>query len=441
MKSSIETLLYEALVQPKDAIYYYLSRALSELYPDFALLETEVGAFQVTNFARSGHCTLTQKLGIHSEAETHYHPKDKCSFELPYSTWSIATWEGNEFHLIQIGVEGRWSRDIRTFLLGTNAELVDQFFCTVCEWNSEVRGEVLVFDGQCWHKDSDLYEGIQNATLENLVLEKDLKTQISEDFQSFFDKEDVYAKYNIPWKRGVLLLGPPGNGKTHTIKGLVNLLNKPCLYVRSFTSDHGSDQQAMTAVFERARATAPCLLILEDLDSLIDDDNRSFFLNEMDGFASNHGIMTVATTNHPERLDPAILVRPSRFDRKYTFRLPEFPEREKYLRLRNESLEHVLQLNDQELEDLAALTDEFSFAYLKELFLSAIMVWVDAPEGRRMFEIMSEQITTLREQMKTEVISPADTAEAYEDELDPHMMAAAARARSAMARAMARRGY
>lgn len=53
------------------------------------------------------------------------------------------------------------------------------------------------------------------------------------------------------------------------------------------------------------------LLILEDLDSLLTDQNRSFFLNELDGFAANEGIVTIASTNHPERLDPAISNRPS----------------------------------------------------------------------------------------------------------------------------------
>ncbi len=81
-------------------------------------------------------------------------------------------------------------------------------------------------------------------------------------------------------------------------------------------------------VFSRARAEAPCLLILEDLDSLITDGNRSFFLNEVDGLEDNDGLLLVSrngrakfdlqigTTNHFDKLDPALSNRPSRFDRK-----------------------------------------------------------------------------------------------------------------------------
>lgn len=86
-------------------------------------------------------------------------------------------------------------------------------------------------------------------------------------------------------------------------------------------------------IFNRARLEAPCVLILEDLDSLVQDGNRSFFLNEVDGLEDNDGILLVrythpfekdclnnvsqiGTTNHFERLDPALSSRPSRFDRK-----------------------------------------------------------------------------------------------------------------------------
>jgi transitional endoplasmic reticulum ATPase len=72
----------------------------------------------------------------------------------------------------------------------------------------------------------------------------------------------------------------------------------------------------MIQVFEKARAEAPCVLILEDLDSLINDNNRSFFLNQLDGLENNDGLLVIGSTNHYDRLDPAITKRPSRFDRK-----------------------------------------------------------------------------------------------------------------------------
>ena len=72
----------------------------------------------------------------------------------------------------------------------------------------------------------------------------------------------------------------------------------------------------MADVFNKARQLAPCILVLEDLDSLINDRNRSFFLNQLDGLTGNDGLLVLCTTNHAERLDPALSERPSRFDRK-----------------------------------------------------------------------------------------------------------------------------
>ena len=66
-------------------------------------------------------------------------------------------------------------------------------------------------------------------------------------------------------------------------------------------------------------------MVLEDLDSLINDGNRSFFLNQLDGLENNDGLLVIGTTNHYDRLDPAITKRPSRFDRKlfvYSYNLP-----------------------------------------------------------------------------------------------------------------------
>ena len=76
------------------------------------------------------------------------------------------------------------------------------------------------------------------------------------------------------------------------------------------------EEGAMQEVFKKARSLAPYVIILEDLDSLINDRNRSFFLNQLDGIESNDGLLVIGTTNHFDRLDPGLSTRPSRFDRK-----------------------------------------------------------------------------------------------------------------------------
>ena len=141
--------------------------------------------------------------------------------------------------------------------------------------------------------------------------------------------------------------------------------------------------------------------MLEDLDSLIDKSNRAFFLNELDGFAANTGVVVLATTNHPEKLDPAILDRPSRFDRKYYFDLPAPPERSAYIASWNQSLEPKLRLSEPVVPKLVEATDGFSFAYLKELFLSSMMQWMSESGNGRMNSVMLNQATVLRVQMNS----------------------------------------
>ena len=154
--------------------------------------------------------------------------------------------------------------------------------------------------------------------------------------------------------------------------------------------------------------------MLEDLDSLVTSRNRSFFLNELDGFAGNEGILTLATTNHPERLDPAILDRPSRFDRKYPFDLPQVEERASDIDMWNGTLQPDLRLSDRGVMDIAEQTNGFSFAYLKELFISATMRWINAPQPGAMDEVLREQVDGLRDQMASAIIFEAPSDEEAE---------------------------
>jgi hypothetical protein len=106
---------------------------------------------------------------------------------------------------------------------------------------------------------------------------------------------------------------------------------------------------------------------------------RSFFLNELDGLAANHGILTIATTNHPERIDDAIVNRPSRFDVKYTYNLPTKALRKLFAdkwitKINNFKQDNaatptvVFAISDEEISDrVAEECEEFSFAFLKEL--------------------------------------------------------------------------
>ncbi len=394
-------LILESLSLPYDAIFYSFSKWLSQLFPDLYLLESDTHYFRVDKFAFEGHCQLTSRQDIHCQFEYHWAPYWGI-YGSPYNSWFDISWKQHNFQLVSMGRREGHCREIRHFLLADSREIAEQFFAAVCQWNSEVRGEVLVFDEGHWSKSEELFRSIQGASFDNLILASGLAEEIQADVRGFFDAKETYQNYHIAWKRGILLLGPPGNGKTHAVKALINSLQYPCLYIKSFYAEYSSDTSNIGKVFARARESAPCIMILEDLDSLVNSTNRSFFLNELDGFAANEGILILGTTNHPERLDPAILERPSRFDRKYTFDLPSVEERVRYLDMFSSQLEPRLQLSKQGCELIGDATTGYSFAYLKELFLSSMMKWIAKPGVVSMDHIMMEQSSILRMQMNQE---------------------------------------
>lgn len=425
-------LIRRMLSLPPPSIEYSIGERLAKFFPEKAIIEGEEGGFDVEAYARAGHCLFRQQTFLHNQLVTywiapgpeamHWHhvamsPGGFVDFGTPMgrgqgtpgaeqetasrvrNAWLEVDWQGATLDVLFMNWPDGQMRFYHYWIIADSQKMAESFLADVCKWNMEIRGEVLVYDGSGWYKDEHLFQDIQGATFDNLILRGSLKQDIRDDLVQFFASRALYEEYGIPWKRGILFVGPAGNGKTHTVKALINAMEQPCLYVKSFKAPHGADQFNIRTVFDRARRTAPCILVFEDLDAQLTPQNRSFFLNELDGFAANIGIVTLATTNHPERLDPAILDRPSRFDRKYPFDLPEQPERHAYIVMWNKSLKPKLRLSDEEAVKISELTEGFSFAYLKELFLSSMMRWIAKPEQGTMEQVMTGQVNVLREQM------------------------------------------
>jgi hypothetical protein len=403
--NNLQDFINEALCQPSDYLSYFVSRKLSEMYPDAALIEGDSNAFNLSEYASENQCSFVRMLDVHEQQITFWRGHDEEILKEIENGWYTVMWPDEDrehlFDVLFLTFYEGGGRTRRYWIVSEMRALGERFLKAVCDWCDDVRGEILIYEDGYWRKDKALADGISSATFDNLILPATLVSELRGDLQRFFSSREVYERYGIPWKRGVLLIGPPGNGKTHTIKALVNELQLPCLYVKSLRGGFSSDQSNLRRVFERARQMAPCLIVLEDLDSQVDEDSRSFLLNEMDGFAVNTGILVVATTNHPERLDPALLERPSRFDRKYFFGLPEFAERERYIALWNDSLQPELKLKGREVRYVAARTAEFSFAYLKELFVSAMMQWMEGQQPGTMGRIMRERLEMLARQMQS----------------------------------------
>lgn len=361
---------------PASLIPYEASRALSALAP--YVLETDDGDFDYEAFVRAKRATMTPSSRVHAQTRWAWIRPAEAREEID-TAWLDLEWDDKRFEIVHVGNSGG-TRETRKFVLGESKAAALAFFEAVCRFStSTVDEQVLVFERGSFRKSAELYAALKTASFDSLILPPELATALRTDFRAFFDSKETFAKYRIPHKRGALFMGPPGNGKTHAIKAIVSDLGKPCLYVKSIQARHHNDHELLETIFSVARSAAPCVLVLEDLDALVDDDNRSFLLNELDGFADNSGLVTIATTNYPQALDPALVDRPSRFDRLYAFPLPNLPRRVPFLEHWSAKLDEELRPASRTIERVAEATTGFSFAYLKELGTSTLLAWVAEP--------------------------------------------------------------
>jgi AAA+ superfamily predicted ATPase len=396
----MENFIRDAIYKPNDYIAYHVGRELAELHPGKTILEGATSYFDLEAFVRAERCSVIEQKSVFHQVRTEWEGVGRKLKQHMENSWLNVLWKGQLLDVVLISWAEDGFRRRHHWIVADERKIAEEFFDAVCEWSCEVREEILVFHDGYFEKDEELFESVRNTTFDHLVLYGSLKQQIQNDFQQFLDSRKLYDRYRIPWKRGAVFIGPPGNGKTHTLKALVNQLGKPCLYVRSFKSEYQTDQDNMAEVFKRARMKTPGIVVLEDLDSMIDDGNRAFFLNELDGFQSNTGVVVLATTNHPQKLDASILDRPSRFDRKYYFQLPAEPERLAYIAKWNEDLQPELRVSGSGAKRVVQRTEGFSFAYLKELFVASMAHWMSSGGKGSMDDVILAQTDLLRKQMK-----------------------------------------
>lgn len=393
------SLLAEALQAHPNAVRYLIGRALAQTAGARAMTQVDDGELNVWAFAEDGGCTVELAEQIHHDSGLRWATRGQV---YPGFTTFVARvrWEALDFEVVQTSWMNGYERERAAWVFGASAEQVARFVTAALDASYVPRRRILVYDGSCWNKDRGLFEAIQRASWDDLVLEGDLLDRLRDDVLSFVAAKDLYARYGVPYKRGVLLTGPPGNGKTHCVRVLMKETSLPVLYVRSFEAKYGEVDHNIMEVFDRARRAAPCLLVLEDLETLVKQENLSAFLNELDGVRSDTGILSLATSNHPERLDPALVERPSRFDRKYHFLLPAAVERGRFLAQWNARLDLELRVDDDVVTRLAHGSEGFSFAYLKELCVSGLTRWVATRESGAMARMLEEELVQLRRQMK-----------------------------------------
>ena len=163
----------------------------------------------------------------------------------------------------------------------------------------------------------------------------------------YLHNPEKYTEVGASMPKGVLLVGPPGTGKTMLAKAVAGEANVPFFsmsgseFVEMFV---GMGASKVRDLFKQAKEKAPCIVFIDEIDAIgkkrdnrmSGNDEREQTLNqlltEMDGFEGNNGVIILAATNRPESLDPA-LTRPGRFDRRVPVELPDLAGREEILKV------------------------------------------------------------------------------------------------------------
>ena len=208
-------------------------------------------------------------------------------------------------------------------------------------------------------------EGIKFADVAGEDEAKENLTEIVE----YLHNPDKYRQIGAAMPKGILLVGPPGTGKTMLAKAVAGEANVPFFsmsgseFVEMFV---GMGASKVRDLFRQAKEKAPCIVFIDEIDAIGQkrnagqyggNDEREQTLNqlltEMDGFEGNSGVIILAATNRPESLDPA-LTRPGRFDRRVPVELPDLKGREAILKVHSKKVKLADNVDFSQIARMAA---------------------------------------------------------------------------------------
>ena len=218
-----------------------------------------------------------------------------------------------------------------------------------------------------------VFPAISNVRFSDVAGIRDVKFELSE-IVDFLKNPAKYKKFGIKMPKGVLMIGPPGVGKTLVAKAVAGEANVPFFYQSgaSFVQIYvGMGAKRVRELFLKAKAYAPSIIFIDEIDAVGKvrggnrNDEREATLNqlltEMDGFEDNSGVIVIAATNRIEMIDEALL-RSGRFDRRIFLSMPDFADRveilKTYLSGKN---------TDVDIDEIAKISVGFSGAALATL--------------------------------------------------------------------------
>ena len=249
----------------------------------------------------------------------------------------------------------------------------------------------LMFGGMGKSNAKIYVQSTKGIRFDDVAGEDEAKESLAE-IVDYLHNPQKYTDVGASMPKGVLLVGPPGTGKTMLAKAVAGEANVPFFsisgseFVEMFV---GMGASKVRDLFKQAKEKAPCIVFIDEIDAigkkrdnqLSSNDEREQTLNqlltEMDGFDDNNGVIILAATNRPESLDPA-LTRPGRFDRRVPVELPDLAGREAILKVHAKKIKTS---DDVDFHTIARMASGASGAELANMINEAALRAVRA--GRK----------------------------------------------------------
>lgn len=203
----------------------------------------------------------------------------------------------------------------------------------------------------------------QTVDTDDIIILPDTASEgVLEEIEKFWTLKEEFIKRGFIHKRGVLLWGNPGSGKTSTIQLTIKAIVEAG-GIALFANNPDTTVNCLQ-MMRKIEPTRPLVVILEDLDALVYEFGESGYLAMLDGESQVSNVVFIATTNYPEKLDKRFVDRPSRFDTIQLIPMPGEAARRVYLQTKE------ITLVDGELEHWVDISKGFSIAHLKEMIIS-----------------------------------------------------------------------
>lgn len=224
-----------------------------------------------------------------------------------------------------------------------------------------------------------LYFSRKTVNLDSLLVLPDSNSdKVLKSIANFWTRESKFREHGFLWKRGIMLYGPPGSGKTSTVQQISKLIvDSGGISVYSTVPHIDAEGLRLMRNIEPRR---PIVVMIEDIDAVINRHGEAALLAMLDGELQIDNVVFIATTNYPELLDKRFVNRPSRFDEIIKIGMPSAVARQVYIEKKNPNL------SAREVAEWVDSTTGFSIAHLRELIVAVECLgnaFVDAVERLR----------------------------------------------------------